>query len=200
MVQGARMTGTGGKTLGVWGLGYEFHELPKPVLYVCASELAVWKVSCHLCSDATSLQKGSAWLWEKLTCTPGPVVSERMWCFKESSHQVKSARSCSRYRGLALSCTSTGKMLGSFSHVMCSEVVCGGSSSYSMVWGPTDSPRLSMELKGQSCFPKTVLKRFTALAELAKVLRSAHRSELGHWTVLVITPPHIHIENKHLFQ
>lgn len=88
---------------------------------------------------------------------------------------------------------------------MCSEVVCGGSSSYSMVCGPTDSPRLSMGLKGQSCFPETVLKRFTALSELtsavvAKVLRSAHSSELGHWTVLVITPPNIHIENKHLFQ
>lgn len=62
-----------------------------------------------------------------------------------------------------------------------------------------------MELKGQNCFPETVLKRFTALAELtsavvAKVLRSAHNSELGHWTVLVITQPNIHIENKHLFQ
>lgn len=58
----------------------------------------------------------------------------------------------------------------------------------------------------QDCFPETVLKRFTALAELTsavvtKVLRSAlYRSELGHWTVLVITPPNIHIENKHLFQ
>lgn len=138
-------------------------------------------------------------------CTPGPVVSERMWCSKESSHQVKSACFCSRHRGLALSCTSTGKMPGSFRHVMCFEVVCGGSSSYSMFWGPTDSPRLSMELKGQSCFPESVLKRFIALAALtsavvAKVLRSAHRSELGHWTVLLITPPNIHIENKHLFQ
>lgn len=183
MVQGARMTG---KILGFWGLGSEFHELPKPVLYVCVSELVP---GC----ERNSL------------CTPGPVVSERMWCSKESSHQVKSARFCSRHRGLALICNSTDKMLGSFRHVMCSEVVCDGSSSYSMVWGPTDSPRLSMEQKGQSCFPETVLKRFTVLAALtsavvAKLLRSAHMSELGHWTMLVITSPNIHTENKLLFQ
>lgn len=56
----------------------------------------------------------------------------------------------------------------------------GGPSSYNMVWGTTEFPRLLPGSKGQSCFLETVLRTFAAFAALtfvvvAKELRSAPR-------------------------